>query len=215
MLSQEEQIVVETVHEWVDREVRPVARDLEHANTYPEALIEQMKGMGIYGLAIPEPYGEAPVSMPCYVGVTEELARGWMSLAGAMGGHSVVARLIAMFGTDAQKDGWLPRLATGQARAAMALTEPAGGSDLQAIRTRAAANGEGYRLDGVKTWITNARTADVIAVLCKTDPEAVPASHGISILLAEKGPGFTVSRDLPKLGYKGLESCEIVFDGFE
>jgi alkylation response protein AidB-like acyl-CoA dehydrogenase len=138
-----------------------------------------------------------------------------MSLAGAMGSHSVVARLIALFGTDAQRDGWLPRLATGEVRAAMALTEPAGGSDLQAIRTRATADGTGYRLDGVKTWITNARAADVIAVLCKTDVDAVPASRGISILLAEKGPGFAVSRDLPKLGYKGVETCEIVFDGYE
>jgi alkylation response protein AidB-like acyl-CoA dehydrogenase len=138
-----------------------------------------------------------------------------MSLAGAMGGHSVVARILTAFGTEAQKDGWLPRLATGEARATMALTEPGGGSDLQAIRTRATEAGDGYRLDGVKTWISNARAADVTAVLCKTDPEAVPASHGISILLAEKGPGFTVSRDLPKLGYKGIETCEIVFDGYE
>jgi alkylation response protein AidB-like acyl-CoA dehydrogenase len=138
-----------------------------------------------------------------------------MSLAGAMGGHSVVARLIMTFGTGEQKQGWLPRLATGQARATMALTEPGGGSDLQAIQTSATSGPRGYRLDGVKTWISNARAADVTAVLCKTDPDAVPASHGISILLAEKGPGFTVSRDLPKLGYKGVESCEIVFDGYE
>ena len=137
-----------------------------------------------------------------------------MSLAGAMGGHSVVARLITRFGTDEQKDTWLPRMATGQVRAAMALTEPGGGSDLQAIRTRAAPAAGGYRLDGVKTWITNARAAGVTAVLCKTDPDAAPASHGISILLAAKGPGFTVSRDLPKLGYKGVETCELVFDGY-
>jgi alkylation response protein AidB-like acyl-CoA dehydrogenase len=138
-----------------------------------------------------------------------------MSLAGAMGGHSVVARLIGTFGTGVQKDAWLPRLATGQARAAMALTEPAGGSDLQAIRTRAALSGSGYQLDGVKTWITNARTSDVIAVLCKTDANAAPPSRGISIVLAEPGPGFTISRDLPKLGYKGVESCEIVFDSYQ
>jgi len=214
-LNPDERDIVSVVHDWVEQSVRPVARDLEHANAYPGELIDAMKHLGVFGLAVPQAYGGSGVSTPCFALVTEELARGWMSLAGAMGGHSVVARLIAMFGTEAQKDGWLPRLATGQARAAMALTEPAGGSDLQAIRTRAAANGAGYRLDGVKTWITNARRADVVAVLCKTDPDAVPASHGISILLAEKGPGFTVSRDLPKLGYKGLESCEIVFDGYE
>jgi len=214
-LNPDERDIVTVVHDWVEGSVRPVARDLEHANAYPGELIDAMKQLGVFGLAVPPAYGGSGVSTRCFALVTEELARGWMSLAGAMGGHSVVARLIAMFGTEAQQDRWLPRMATGETRAAMALTEPAGGSDLQAIRTRAAANGAGYRLDGVKTWITNARTADVIAVLCKTDPEAVPASRGISILLAGKGPGFTVSRDLPKLGYKGLESCEIVFDGYE
>jgi alkylation response protein AidB-like acyl-CoA dehydrogenase len=214
-LDPDERDIVSVVHDWVESDVRPVARDLEHANTYPGELIDAMKRLGVYGLAVPEEYGGSAVSVPCFALVTEELARGWMSLAGAMGGHSVVARLIAMFGTEAQKQHWLPRLATGQARAAMALTEPAGGSDLQAIRTRATKDGQGYRLDGVKTWITNARKAEVVAVLCKTDPDAVPASRGISIVLAEHGPGFTVSRDLPKLGYKGVESCEIVFDGYE
>jgi alkylation response protein AidB-like acyl-CoA dehydrogenase len=210
-----ERDIVKVVHEWVEDSVRPVVRDLEHANTYPAEQIETMKQLGVYGLVVPEAYGGSGVSTPCFALVTEELARGWMSLAGAMGGHSVVARLITMFGTSAQKNRWLPDLATGRVRATMALTEPSGGSDLQAIRTRATAADGGYRLDGVKTWITNARTAQVTAVLCKTDPGAVPVSHGISILLAEQGPGFTVSRDLPKLGYKGVESCEIVFDGYE
>jgi hypothetical protein len=214
-LDPDERDIVSVVHDWVESDVRPVARDLEHANTYPGELIDAMKRLGVYGLAIPEEYGGSAVSAPCFALVTEELSRGWMSLAGAMGGHSVVARLIAIFGTEGQKRNWLPRLATGQARAAMALTEPAGGSDLQAIRTRATKDGRGYRLDGVKTWITNARRAEVVAVLCKTDPDAVPASRGISIMLAEHGPGFTISRDLPKLGYKGVESCEIVFDGYE
>jgi len=214
-LDPDERDIVSVVHDWVEGSVRPVARDLEHSGAYPGELIDAMKRLGVFGLAVPPGYGGSGVSTPCFALVTEELARGWMSLAGAMGGHSVVARLIALFGTDAQKDGWLPRLATGEARAAMALTEPAGGSDLQAISTRAARDGRRYRLDGVKTWISNARKADVVAVLCKTDAEAVPRSRGISILLAEKGPGFTVSRDLPKLGYKGVESCEIVFDGYE
>ena len=214
-LSPDEHDIVSVVHDWVEDSVRPVARDLEHENAYPADLIDAMKQLGVFGLAVPEAYGGSGVSTPCFALVTEELARGWMSLAGATGGHSVVARLITVFGTEAQKTRWLPRMATGQVRMAMALTEPAGGSDLQALRTQAKPSGSGYRLDGVKTWITNARAADVIAVLCKTDPEAVPPSRGISILLAEKGPGFTVSRDLPKLGYKGLESCEIVFDGYE
>jgi alkylation response protein AidB-like acyl-CoA dehydrogenase len=213
-LDPAERDIVAVVHDWVERSVRPVARDLEHAGTYPATLIADMAGLGVFGLVIAEEYGGLGVSTTCFALVAEELARGWMSLAGAMGGHSVVARLLSRFGTAAQKAAWLPRLATGEVRAAMALTEPGGGSDLQAIRTRAARDGGGYRLDGVKTWITNARAAGVTAVLCKTDPGATPASRGISVLLAEPGPGFTVSRDLPKLGYRGIESCELVFDGY-
>ena len=213
-LNREEREIVGLVREFVDREVRPVARELEHANTYPGQLIEQMKQLGIFGLAIPEPWGETKVSTSCYALVTEELARGWMSLAGAMGGHTVVAKLIESYGTQEQKDGYLPRMATGEIRATMALTEPGGGSDLQALRTTAARSADSYRINGAKTWISNARTSGLIALLCKTDPAAEPPHAGISILLAEPGPGFTVSRDLPKLGYKGIESCELSFDDF-
>jgi alkylation response protein AidB-like acyl-CoA dehydrogenase len=214
-LSAEEQDVVRTVAEFVDREVRPVARDLEHANTYPEKLIEQMKALGIFGLAIPGPYGDAPVSTPCYAEVTAELARGWMSLAGAMGGHTVVSRLLLQFGTGEQKQRYLPRMATGEVRATMALTEPGGGSDLQAMTTiaRAVPDG-GYVVNGAKTWITNARRSRLIALLCKTDPAATPRHRGISILLVEHGEGLVVSRDLPKLGYKGVESCELSFSDY-
>lgn len=213
-LSAEERQVVATVRDWVDREVRPVARDLEHANEYPEKLIDQMKQMGIFGLAIPEPYGDAPVSTQCYVGVTEQLARGWMSLAGAMGGHTVVSKLILNFGTDDQRSRYLPRMATGEIRATMALTEPGGGSDLQAMTTVARRDEHGYVINGAKTWISNARRSQLIALLCKTDPAATPRHRGISILLVEHGPGLIVSRDLPKLGYKGVESCELAFDDF-
>jgi alkylation response protein AidB-like acyl-CoA dehydrogenase len=214
-LSAEEQDVVRTVAEFVDRDVRPVARDLEHANTYPEKLIEQMKALGIFGLAIPEPYGDAPVSTPCYAEVTAELARGWMSLAGAMGGHTVVSKLLLQFGTEEQKQRYLPRMATGEVRATMALTEPGGGSDLQAMTTIARAQPDGgYVINGAKTWITNARRSQLIALLCKTDPAAIPRHRGISILLVEHGDGLVVSRDLPKLGYKGVESCELSFSGY-
>jgi alkylation response protein AidB-like acyl-CoA dehydrogenase len=214
-LSAEEQAVVATVAEFVDRDVRPVARELEHANEYPEKLIAQMKALGIYGLAIPEPYGDAPVSTLCYAEVTAELARGWMSLAGAMGGHTVVAKLLLAFGSAEQKQRYLPPMATGEVRATMALTEPGGGSDLQAMTTvaRPAPDG-GYLVSGAKTWITNARRSQLIALLCKTDPAAVPRHRGVSILLVEHGPGLTVSRDLPKLGYKGVESCELSFDDY-
>jgi alkylation response protein AidB-like acyl-CoA dehydrogenase len=213
-LPAEEQQIVATVRDWVDQEVRPVARDLEHANEYPEKLIEAMKRMGIYGLAIPGPYGEVHVSMPCYVRVTEELARGWMSLAGAMGGHTVVAKLLAMFGTEEQKQRYLPPMATGSVRATMALTEPGGGSDLQAMTTTARRDGDDLVISGAKTWISNARRSQLIALLCKTDPDARPRHAGISVILVEHGPGLAVSRDLPKLGYKGVESCEVTFDGY-
>ncbi|SNS75448.1 hypothetical protein SAMN04488107_3656 [Geodermatophilus saharensis] len=215
-LSREERDVVATVRTFVDREVRPVVRALEHADTYPEALVERMKQLGVFGLAVPEPWGEAPVSMPCYALVTAELARGWMSLAGAMGGHTVVAKLLVAFGTREQQDRWLPRMATGEVRATMALTEPGGGSDLQAMTTvaRRDGDGDGYVVDGAKTWITNSRRSQLIALLCKTDPAAQPRHRGVSVLLVEHGPGLTVSRDLPKLGYKGVESCELVFDGY-
>ncbi len=211
-LSEDESAIVKVVRSFVDRDVKPVVRELEHANTYPEALIETMKELGVFGLAVPEPWGETYVSSPCYVLVTEELSRGWMSLAGAMGGHTVVAKLLRDFGTPEQQDLYLPRMATGELRATMALTEPGGGSDLQAMRTVAIRDGDDYVVNGSKTWISNARHADLIAVLCKTNPRAEPRHHGISVLLVEKGPGLTVSRDLGKLGYKGVESCELVFE---
>jgi alkylation response protein AidB-like acyl-CoA dehydrogenase len=213
-LPEEERFILRTVRDFIDKDVKPVARELEHANTYPGELIEQMKRLGIFGLAIPGEYQGTPVSTPCYVLITEELARGWMSLAGAMGGHTVVAKLLVQFGTEEQKRRYLPRMATGEIRAAMALTEPGGGSDLQAIRTTARRDRDGYVVNGSKTWITNARRSQLIALLCKTDPDAEPPHHGISVLLAEHGPGLTVSRDLPKLGYKGVESCELTFAGY-
>ena len=188
-MSPEELLVLETVRRFVDEDVRPVVRDLEHANTYPEQLIEQIKQLGVFGLAIPEPWGDAAVSMPCYALVTAELARGWMSLAGAMGGHTVVAKLLLAFGTSEQKDRYLPRMATGEVRATMALTEPGGGSDLQAMTTRARRDGGSYVVDGAKTWITNSRRSRLIALLCKTDPAASPPHAGISILLVEHGRG--------------------------
>ena len=147
-LTEEESAIVELVRDFVDRDVKPVVAELEHANTYPGQLIDQMKQLGIFGLAIPEPWGEARVSTPCYALVTEELSRGWMSLAGAMGGHTVVAKLLLHYGTPEQQQRYLPRMATGEIRAAMALTEPGGGSDLQAMRTIARRDGDGYVISG-------------------------------------------------------------------
>ncbi|MGE2816861.1 acyl-CoA dehydrogenase family protein [Mycobacterium heidelbergense] len=211
----EEDLLVATVRAFIDREVKPTVREVEHANTYPDAWIEQMKRIGVYGLAVPEEYGGSPVSMPCYVRVTQELARGWMSLAGAMGGHTVVAKLLTLFGTEQQKRTYLPPMATGELRATMALTEPGGGSDLQNMSTTALPDGsDDLVINGAKTWISNARRSGLIALLCKTDPRAEPRHKGISIALVEHGPGLSVSRDLPKLGYKGVESCELSFDNY-
>jgi alkylation response protein AidB-like acyl-CoA dehydrogenase len=213
-ISSDELAIVSVVREFVDSEVRPVVRDLEQSDTYPDKLIELMKEMGVFGLAIPEPYGDSLVSTACYAAITAELSRGWMSLAGAMGGHTVVAKLIVAFGTEAQKNRYLPRLATGDLRATMALTEPSGGSDLQSIRTTAKRDADHYVVNGSKTWITNAERSGLIALMCKTDPDAEPAHRGISILLVEKGPGLTVGPGLGKLGYKGVESCELFLDDF-
>jgi alkylation response protein AidB-like acyl-CoA dehydrogenase len=211
-MTDEETMLVETVRAFIDRDVKPTVRDVEHANEYPEAWIEQMKRIGVYGLAIPEAYGGSPVSTRCYVLVTQELSRGWMSLAGAMGGHTVVAKLLALFGTEEQKRKYLPPMATGELRATMALTEPGGGSDLQNMKTTALVVGTELEINGSKTWISNARRSGLIALLCKTDPAATPKHKGISVVLVEHGPGLTVSRDLPKLGYKGVETCELTFD---
>ena len=212
-LNDEETMLVETVRAFVDRDVKPTIREIEHANTYPEAWIEQMKRIGIYGLAVSEQYGGSPVSMPCYVEVTQELARGWMSLAGAMGGHTVVAKLLEIFGTEEQKQKYLPAMATGEVRATMALTEPGGGSDLQNMTTVARRDGDDLVITGSKTWISNARKSSLIALLCKTDPQATPRHKGISVVLLDSPTaGLTISRDLPKLGYKGVESCELSFD---
>ena len=213
-LNEEEQMLVDTVRAFIDRDVKPTVNDVEHANEYPEAWIEQMKEMGIYGLAVPEEYDGLPISMPAYVQVTEELARGWMSLSGAMGGHTVVAKLLTMYGTEEQKSKYLPLMATGELRATMALTEPSGGSDLQAISTIARVDGDDLVINGSKTWISNARRSGLIALLAKTDPNAEPRHTGMSIILVEPGEGMNISRDLPKLGYKGVESCEISFDDY-
>ncbi len=211
-LSAEEGAFVDVVAGWIDKEVRSTASATERSGEYPNQHIERMKQLGIFGLRVPEPWGESHVSTRCFALVTEELARGWMSLAGAMGGHSVVTSLLVRFGTDQQKDTYLPRLATGELRATMALTEPSGGSDLQRIRTTATREASSYIIRGSKTWITNALHAGVIATLVKTDPSSSPPHRGMSIILVEPTEGLMISQGLPKLGYKGMESCELSFD---
>jgi alkylation response protein AidB-like acyl-CoA dehydrogenase len=212
-LTEEERDLVAMVAEFVDERVRGHVREYEEDDIYPEPLIEQMKELGFFGMLVPAEYGGIDLSCPAFARVTEELARGWMSLAGATGGHSVVSNLIRRFGTEEQKRRYLPKMADGTIRATMALTEPGGGSDLQGIRTQALLDDDGcYRIKGSKTWISNAQRSGLIALLCKTDPGAEPRHTGMSVLLVEPGDGMDVSRKLPKLGYRGVEACEVVFD---
>ncbi|MGY1641900.1 acyl-CoA dehydrogenase family protein [Geodermatophilus sp. SYSU D00703] len=212
-LTDDDQQMVALTARFVDERVRPRVAEFEAEDRYPEEFIEEMKALGCFGLLVPEEHGGLDVSTACFARVTEELARGWMSLAGAIGGHSVIAYLLRTFGTDEQRAAYLPRMADGSVRATMALTEPGGGSDLQAMRTTAVRNGEDWVVTGSKTWISNAQHAGLIGLLCRTDPGADPPHTGMAVLLVEPGDGLTVGPKIPKLGYRGVEACELVFDG--
>ncbi len=198
---------------FVDREIIPVAREWEHAGRYPTEIVRGMADMGLFGITIPEEYGGLDLDPVSFALVFEEIARGWMGIAGILGSHSLACRMIAVHGTEEQKQRYLPGLASGARRTGIALTEPDAGTDLQGIRTTARRDGDTYVVNGTKMWITNARHADPLPVLVKTDPSAKPAHRGMSILLVDSdSPGYTVARDIPKLGYKGTESCEVVLD---
>jgi alkylation response protein AidB-like acyl-CoA dehydrogenase len=212
-LSNEQRLLRDTIRSFVDAEIRPVAREFEESGRYPDEIVSSMRKMGLFGLLVPEEYGGMAADMVSLAVVFEEISRGWMGIAGIIGSHSLSCWMIARYGTAAQKRAHLPALATGERRTGIALTEPGAGSDLQGIATTARRDGETYRLNGRKTWITNARHADPMPVLVKTDPAARPAHAGMSVLLVDPAtPGFEVLRDLPKLGYRGPETCEIVFD---
>ncbi|MFI9412408.1 acyl-CoA dehydrogenase family protein [Nocardia gamkensis] len=212
-LTADEQQMVDLVADFVDQRVKNRVREFEEDDIYPEEFIEEMKKLGFFGLLAPAEFGGVDVSTACFAGVTEQLARGWMSLAGAIGGHSVITYLIKTFGTPEQKSKYLPKMAEGAIRATMALTEPAGGSDLQAMRTVAARDGDQWSISGSKTWISNAAHSGLIGLLCITDRDAEPAHKGMSVILVEPGDGMIISKKLPKLGYRGVEACELVFDG--
>ncbi len=195
---------------FVDKEIVPVAREWEQSGRYPTEIVDGMKEMGLFGITVPEEYGGLDLDPVSFALVFEEIARGWMGVAGILGSHSLACRLIAMHGTQDQKDRYLPELATGERRTGIGLTEPDAGTDLQGIRTTARLDGDHYVVNGAKMWITNARYADPLPVLVKTDPQASPAHRGMSVLLIEADtPGYEVTKDIAKLGYKGTESCEI------
>nr|WP_221475400.1 acyl-CoA dehydrogenase family protein [Sphaerisporangium rubeum] len=201
-----------TLRDFVDREIVPVAAEWEREGRHPAEIIDGFRRLGLFGVTVPAAYGGLDLDRVSFALVFEEIARGWMGVAGILGSHTLSAWMIATYGTEEQKAAYLPDLATGARRTGIALTEPGAGTDLQGITTRAVRDGDSYVVHGTKTWITNARHADPLPVLVKTSVTE-PAHKGMSVLLVDADLGFTVSRDLPKLGYKGTETCEVVFDG--
>lgn len=212
-LTQDQKDYQEAIRAFVDKEIIPVARDMEHSGEYPTAIVEHMKEMGLFGMTIPEEFGGLGVDMTTFSIVFEELSRGWMGVAGILGSHSMACFIISKHGTPEQKAKYLPELATGVRRSGLGLTEPGAGTDLQGIATTATLDGDHYIVRGSKTWITNARHADPLPVLVKTDSKAEPRHKGMSVLLIDaRTPGFTIGKDIPKMGYKGPESCEVILD---
>lgn len=200
--------MIATVRRFVEREVLPVASDLEHADEYPADIVDGMRSMGLFGITIPEAYGGLGLDLLTYIGVIEELAAGWMTLSGVLNTHVMVANLLKANGTEAQRERWLPRLAAGEIRGALSLSEPDAGSDTSALACRAVRDGDTYVVNGTKTWVTNGQRAGVVALAARTD-------EGITCFIVDKEPGadvsggITVSRNIPKLGYKGIETVEM------
>jgi alkylation response protein AidB-like acyl-CoA dehydrogenase len=212
-LTDEQEQFRAVLRDFVRDHIAPVAREWEREGRYPTEIVERMAGMGLFGLTVPAEYGGMEADAVSLALAFEEISKAWMGIAGILGSHSISCRMIASHGTEDQRRRYLPGLATGERRTALALTEPGAGSDLQGISTRAVRDGADYVVTGTKMWITNARFADPLPVLVKTDPTAKPAHAGMSVLLIDAGsPGLSVSRDIGKLGYKGPESCEVVLD---
>ncbi len=204
--------ILALVREFVRREVAPQAAVHDRDDTYPYELVEQMKELGLFGIAVPEEYGGLGLDHTTFAMIFEELSKGWMSITGILGTHSVMAYVLSHFGTEEQKRRWLPPMARGEMRGALGLTEPNAGSDVAAIQTAAVRDGEEYVVNGRKLFITNGRNCNAALVMVKTDPGATPAHRGISALVVEKGPGFKVGPDMEKLGYRGVDTCELIFD---
>jgi alkylation response protein AidB-like acyl-CoA dehydrogenase len=219
-LTDVQQDILATVREFVDKEIIPHAQHLEHADEYPDEIVAGMSGLGLFGLTIPEEYGGLGESLLTYALVVEELSRGWMSISGIVNTHFMVAYLLAKHGTDDQKQRLLPRMATGEVRGAFSMSEPNTGSDIAAIRTKAVPDGDGYRIDGQKMWLTNGARSGVVATLVKTDLGAESVYRNMTTFLLEKEPGFgetapglTIPGKIEKMGYKGVETTEMVLDG--
>ena len=217
----EHEELVGAVADWVDREVVPVASELEHADEFPAALVAQMRELGLFGVTVPEEYGGLGLGLDTYALIVLELARGWTTLPGIVNGSFIASFLLLQYGTEEQRERLIPRLAAGEVRAAFSMTEPHAGSDVQSIRTTAVRDGDEYVITGQKMWVTNGWRSGVVMLLAKTDPQAEPAHAGMTGFVIEKEPevselpGLTIPMPgLRKLGYKGVESTELLFDGF-
>ena len=217
-LTEEQRDVIATVREFVDREVIPVADELEHEDEFPEKIVEGMKELGLFGLTVPEEHGGAGLDLLTYALAGVELSRGWMSLSGILNTHFMAVYLLKKFGSDEQKQRWLPRMATGELRAALSMSEPGAGSDVQSIQCRAVRDGDHYVVNGTKMWVTNGLRAGLVVLLCKTDPSADPPHRGMSLLFVEKEPearkfeGISIPPNIEKMGYHGVETTELVFE---
>jgi alkylation response protein AidB-like acyl-CoA dehydrogenase len=206
--------ILDAIEKWLARDVRPHVLKLDHADEYPHEMVEQMKDLGLFGATIPQECGGLGLSATTYARIVEKIAESWMSLSGIFNSHLIMAACVARMGTPEQKAEWLPKFASGEIRGGLALTEPDAGTDLQAIRTRARREGDHYVVNGTKTWISNGIHGSCFALLVKTDPDAEPRHKGMTMFLAEKGAGFRVSKKLEKLGYKGIDSAELVFEDY-
>jgi len=213
-MTDEDAQILDTIDAWVAKQVRPIARRFDNADEYPTELVEQMKELGLFGATISPQYGGLGLSASVYAQIVARVAKAWMAPVGIFNSHLIMAACVQRFGTEAQRRRFLPRFATGELRGGLGLTEPNAGTDLQGIRTTARRTGEHYVLNGTKTWITNGVYGTCFAVLTKTDPDAVPRHKGMSMFIAEKAEGFTVGRKLRKLGYRSIDSAELVFDNY-
>ncbi len=219
-LSIEQTEILRTIRDFVDRDVLPSVARYYHADEFPAPLVQMMKELGLFGVTIPVEYGGLGLDLTTYALIVEELSRGWISLSGVINTHFMASFMIKTFGTDEQKERLLPRMATGETRSAFSMTEPHAGSDVQSIRTRANRDGDEFVINGQKMWVTNGLRAGLVMLLAVTDPSAQPRHAGMSAFIVEKEPGsaqqdgLTIPAPLKKLGYKGVESTELVFDGF-
>ncbi|MET9201026.1 acyl-CoA dehydrogenase family protein [Gordonia sp. NPDC003585] len=220
-LTEFQRDILATVRSYVDREIIPAANELEHADAYPEKIVADMREMGLFGLMIPEEYGGLGESLLTYALCVEELARGWMSVSGVINTHFIVAYMIRQHGTDEQKQHFLPRMATGEVRGAFSMSEPDLGSDVAAIKTTAKADGDGYRINGQKMWLTNGASSTLVAALVRTDEGAEKPHHNLTTFLIEKPsgfgeikPGLTIPGKIEKMGYKGIDTTELIFDDY-